>query len=251
MATIFLWSPKQSSYLGWILQPTQQYDMKSEVLGPEASMKQEVRIMNRTLRWRQSSIEYEADDKHAKNIIQEYTVLNRRTSRPLGAPDHGGVGGADKEKTFFRGVAARENCLALDRREFQFAAKDLCKHIASPRTFDWEKVRKIARNLKGKPRAFQHVLFGELASQLGGCADSDWAGERPSMKSTSGVMVMWVFAWIKSRPCTQTTIALSSAEAELCAFRVGAVNTLSLWSASPLTCTWSCIQPPTPPHRRC
>ena len=39
--------------LAWLdVKLRQQYDMKSEVLCPEANMKQEVRILNRTIRWR-------------------------------------------------------------------------------------------------------------------------------------------------------------------------------------------------------
>ena len=38
--------------LAWLdVKLRQQYDMKSEVLGPEGNMKQAVRILNRTLRW--------------------------------------------------------------------------------------------------------------------------------------------------------------------------------------------------------
>ena len=68
--------------------------------------------------------------------------------------------------------------------------KDLCRHMASPEVHDWEMAKRIARYLKGKPRAIQHFAFGKIAPQLDGFTDSDWAGERPSMKSTSGGILM-------------------------------------------------------------
>ena len=66
----------------------QQNDMKSEVLGPEANMKQEVRILNRTLRWGKKGIEYEADDRHAIKIMQECAVMNVRASKTPRTPGH-------------------------------------------------------------------------------------------------------------------------------------------------------------------
>ena len=75
--------------LAWLdVKLTQQYDMKSEVLGTEANMKQEVRILNRTLRWGKKGIEYEADDRHAIKIMQECAVMNARAPKTPGTPGH-------------------------------------------------------------------------------------------------------------------------------------------------------------------
>ena len=75
--------------LAWLdVKLRQQYDMKSEVLGPEANMKQKVRILNRTLRWAKKGIEYEADDRHAIKIMQECAVINVRASKKPGTPGH-------------------------------------------------------------------------------------------------------------------------------------------------------------------
>ena len=71
-----------------------------------------------------------------------------------------------------------------------------------------------------------------IAPQLDGFTDSDWAGERPSMKSTSGGILMRSGCLIKSWSNTQTTIALSSAEAELYAMSRCAQHALSLVSVA-------------------
>ena len=110
----------------------QQYDMKSEVLGPEANMKQEVRILNSTLRWGKKGIEYEADDRHAIKIMQECAVMNVRASKTPGTPGHADENCAnnvrssltDQEKSKFRGVAARINDLPTP-----------CTHRKSSATF--------------------------------------------------------------------------------------------------------------------
>ena len=135
-------------------------------------------------------------------IMQECAVMNVRASKTPGTPGHAdencdnSVGSSltDQEKSKFRGVAARINYLAQDRADLQFAAKDRCRHMASPEVHDWEKATRIARYLKGKPRAIQHFAYGKIAPQLDGFTDSDWAGERPSVKSTSGGILMWVVA---------------------------------------------------------
>ena len=149
--------------------------------------------------------------------MQECAVMNVRASKTPGTPTHADENCAnnvesslsDQEKSKFRGTATRINYLAQDQADLQFAAKDLGRHMASLEVHDWEKAKRIARYLKGKPRAIQHFAFGKIAPQLDGFTDSDWAGERPSMKSASGGILMWGGCLIKSWSSTQTTIELS------------------------------------------
>ena len=92
----------------------------------------------------------------------------------------------DHEKTRFRGVAARINYFAMDRSDLQLAAKELCRQMAKPEPKDWDKARRIARYLKFRLRGVLEFPFEQRNEKLDGFADSDWAGERASMKSTSG-----------------------------------------------------------------
>ena len=57
------------------------YEVTCSIIGPEANFMKEVRILNRTIRWTKEGIEYEADDKHAKIVIEECQVKSARTSR--------------------------------------------------------------------------------------------------------------------------------------------------------------------------
>ena len=47
------------------------YEVKTEILGPQPEMKKQVRIRDRDICWEDSAITYQADSKHAENIIEE------------------------------------------------------------------------------------------------------------------------------------------------------------------------------------
>jgi hypothetical protein len=210
------------------------YETKTEILGPEAGMVQEVGILNRKLRWMEDKIEYEADSRHADVIIEECEVMSMKPSKVPGVSepeiDKEENDQEESQKTKFRGVAARINYLAMDRPDLQYAAKNLCRRMANPRISDWEKARKIAKYIKGRPRLIMQFPFEEFESKVNGYADSDWAGEKPSMKSTSGGLIMWGNSTLKSWSSTQTTIAMSSGEAELYAMSKCAQQVLSMMS---------------------
>eukprot|EP00972_Heterocapsa_arctica_P051429 7565332-Heterocapsa_arctica.AAC.1 len=44
-----------------------------------------------------------------------------------------------EEATAYRAAAARANYLAMDRSDIQFAAKEVCRKVATPRRCDWQK----------------------------------------------------------------------------------------------------------------
>ena len=79
-------------------------------------------------------------------------------------------------------MAARINYLAMDRPDLQYAAKNLCRRMGNPRISDWEKARKIAKYIKGRPRLIMQYPFEEFESKVNGYADSDWAGAQIVVK---------------------------------------------------------------------
>ena len=48
-----------------------EYEIKVEILGPEKGHKQEVRVLNRVLRWTAEGIAYEPDQRHGELVIKE------------------------------------------------------------------------------------------------------------------------------------------------------------------------------------
>jgi len=117
--------------------------------------------------------------------------------------------------TQYRATAARANYLALDRPDMAFAVKELTRSMANPTTYDVTNLKRLARYLKGAPRAVMTYEWQERPQDLDGYADSDWAGCRRTRKSTSGGVITRGAHPIKWWSKTQPVIALSSGEAEL------------------------------------
>ena len=119
----------------------------------------------------------------------------------------------EKLHTAFRGSAARANYLAADRLDCQFAAKEVCRWMAKPTRAAWEALRRLCRYLVGLPRMVFHFRWQEV-DQVDVYTDTDWAGCPRTRKSTSGGCVILGSHPIKSWSSTQSSVALSSGEAE-------------------------------------
>lgn len=186
-------------------------------------------------------MKYEADPRHRERILDEVGL--EPNSNPLDCPvardtAEGGDRGVDEEHEAdeletrnFRAVAARANYLGQDRPDVQFAAKELCRDMARPSADSWRKAKKVGRYLVGAPRLVWK--FEEKAEEpecIEAFADSDWAGCKDTRKSTSGGMLVVGGVCLKSWSSTQTTVALSSGEAELYALVKAACEGLGLQS---------------------
>ena len=62
-------SAKQIAWLGEAMK--KRCELKMEVLGPSAGQTEEVRVLNRIIRWARTGLEYEPDQRHAERIISE------------------------------------------------------------------------------------------------------------------------------------------------------------------------------------
>ena len=175
------------------------YDIKNEFLGPDAHHQQEIRVLNRYIRWAQRGLEYEPDQRHAELIIRD---MGMRKAHQAPIPGIAATKAEErqyaqspqlncKDATAFRGLAARLNYLALDRPELQFAAKETSKKMAQPREADWLKLKRVARYLVGAPTLHQVFEWQEAPTLLHTYTDSDWAGDRETRKSTSGGAATW------------------------------------------------------------
>ena len=111
----------------------------------------------------------------------EYDETKRADSRALGG----------SEATLYRAIAARLNYIALHRVDIQFWAKEIAKHMARPVELDWAKIKRVARYLAGAPRYVQMYEWQEYDGKMQTFADSDWAGDKVTRKSTSGGLTCW------------------------------------------------------------
>ena len=134
------------------------------------------------------------------------------------------------EATLFRALAARANYLAMDRPEVAYATKELCRFFSTPTKTGVEQLKRLIRYLAGAKRLVW--MFGfqkpEDAKELVVYVDTDFAGCHVTRRSTSGGAACHGAHLIKHWSTTQSTVALSSAEAELTGISKGAAQGLGL-----------------------
>ena len=102
-------------------------------LGNGARDVQEARLLNRAIRWTPQGLLYEADPRHAEQLVRDLERLGEGTIRtPLSFPGLKRGAEAVEEATplgpeavhEFRALAARSNYLSMDRPDLGFAAKE-------------------------------------------------------------------------------------------------------------------------------
>ena len=117
--------------------------------------------MNRTLRWTEGGIEYEADTRHQELVIKELGLEDSSVvSTPFGpeeqrVPTESGEPLEAGEATRYRALVARLNYLALDRPHIMFGVKEVANRMSAPCTPDWNLLKRIGRYLRLVPRAVQ------------------------------------------------------------------------------------------------
>ena len=158
------------------------YELKMEVLGPNAGQTEEVRVLNPIIRWTRTGLEYEADQRPAEWTISE---LELETGKSVSTPRVQKCVSAtrammvereemdDKEAHRFRALAAKLNYLAGDRPDLLVASKCICKNMARPRSGDWLDLKRVGRYLKGATRMVQQFHWTGADTNLLGYADSD------------------------------------------------------------------------------
>ncbi len=187
-------------------------------IGPGPQDAKEGIVLNRVIRWTGEGLEYEADPRQAEKLIAECGLTGSNTMATPGVrPSFAEV---EKDQpleqrlhTAFRGSAARSNYLSADRIDCQFAAKEICRWMAKPTEQSWAAMKRLCRYLVGLPRMVYVYKF-QQATGIEVYTDTDWAGCPRTRKSTSGGCVMLGGHLVKSWSSTQTSVALSSGEAE-------------------------------------
>ena len=135
-----------------------------------------------------------------------------------------------EDATLFRALAARANYLALDRPDLAFASKELCRDFSSPTIHSVHKLQRLVRFLYTMPRLVWHFAFQDAAPTLSAYVDTDFAGCLKTRRSTSGGAIMRGGHLLQHWSQTQTTVALSSGEAELSGICKGASKGIGLRS---------------------
>jgi hypothetical protein len=116
--------------------------------------------------------------------------------------------------------------LVNTREDICFVVNALSQYMVEPRHVHWIAAKHVLRYLRGTiGYGLRYVLDGKM--KLQGYTDSDWAGSAVDRKSTSGCCFSLgssVSSWLSRK---QTSVALSTAEAEYIAANVASRE--SVW----------------------
>ncbi len=198
---------------------------------------QEMRVLNRVIRWTPTGLKYEADPRHAEIVVRGVAGAERSLSAPgTSSKDFEATPGEEQDlpervARLFRSFAARANYLAMDRPDISQATKELCRRMSAPRLADLRALARVARYLAGASRVVYEYPW-QSRPVLRVYTDSDFAGCIATRLSTSGGAVMLGSHLLKHWASTQKRITLSSGEAELGAVVRGFSEALGIQSVA-------------------
>ena len=200
----------------------ERFGIKTTTVGMGPEEEREGRMLNRIVAVSKEGWSYEADQRHAELIVQGLGLSEAKGIGVPGEDEREEDEGLEEdcsaaEATRFRALAARCNYLGVDRTEIQYAVKEICRGMSTPKKKHWDKLKKLGRYLISQPRMVQEYRWQGRLDKMTVYSDSDWAGCKSTGRSTSGGMIMMGGHMIKSWARTQKVVALSSAEAELVA----------------------------------
>jgi len=199
------------------------FEIKTKIIGSREGEEKEARVLNRIIRVTSDGWEYEPDQRHAELIIESLGLMEAKavetpTEEEKKWEEEDNLKELDAEKSRrFRSIAARCNYLAADRPDIMYAVKEVCRQMAKPTVGAWKKLKRLGRYLVGVHRTILEYRWQGREKVIDGYTDSDWAGCKTTGRSTSGGAVMIGGHFIKGWAKTQSSITLSSAEAELVA----------------------------------
>ena len=132
------------------------------------------------------------------------------------------------DATTYRALAARCNYLSQGRPDISFSSKELCREFSIPNLASFKKLIRLVRYLSRLPRLVYRFPFQDEPKSLDVYVDTDFAGCASTRRSTSGGCAMIGGCTVKHWSKTQSTISLSSGEAELHGITMGCTQGLGL-----------------------
>ena len=103
-----------------------------------------------------------------------------------------------QECKMYRSIVMKLNYLAMDRPELQWSVRRCAKKMVSPNDEDMERLKRIGRYLKGKPRVRNAMMFKQGREEISVKTDSDWAGNEDGRRSISGGTICVCGQWVQS-----------------------------------------------------
>ena len=200
------------------------YDLRVDgSIGP-GERHQQFAVLNRIVTYneQEGSVSYEADPRHVDQMVRDLemenckpvktpsekmsaTEANLKLTTPTITPDR---------VSFFRSLVMRASYVAQDRPDIAEAVKCLSRRMHEPKESDFQDLKRLVRFLKGKPRVLLKFGRQKFADTIHMYVDSDFAGCLLTRRSTSGLVATFGRHTVKASSTLQSTISLSSGEAE-------------------------------------
>ena len=227
----------------------QHYELKAQIIGPEDHLGKSVEYLQRTIKWEDDGVTVESDQRHVKELVRTMgmetckvvnTPLTAQDMKdePTEKPELEASLNAQATRRFRRGAAIAVY-LSQDRPDIAAASCHLARKMSAPNVRDEEKLRRVTRYLRGRPRGLLRFKYQEESTEIVVTTDSDWANDSRSRRSHSGGVIQIGNHLISHWCRIQGIIALSSGEAELYASITGITRALgvlhlgrSLWGES-------------------
>ena len=192
---IFLAGPRQDiAKMGSTLK--KRWEPRDQMIGPKPDDQKELRILNRTLRWCKDGIVFAANLRHGREVVDE---MGLNKSKPVSSPATGNDAARcrgdelkpldEEEKRLYQRIVAKLNYLSLDRLDLMCATYVL--QVLSRRLVlgDMQAAKRVGRFLRKASVAWQDFPFHDLwPAELQCYTDADWASDKTSRRSMSGVL---------------------------------------------------------------
>ena len=236
----------------FILGPHDESNEMLKLLQEHFTMKQtgeltegsEVQFLGRTIKRDLDSISFSTSTNYVTALVDLLDITDNRETQITGSSspfpksdDTNSLNPADHSR--YRRAVGMLQWIVPTRPDMAFATKERARALASPTNADMTALRHLVRyyrttsdlELRIQPKTRTRVPEGEpeLLS-VEAYSDSDWAGCRDTRRSTSGGMIYFEGAVLTFWSRTQTTIALSSCEAELYAINMATIEALNVKS---------------------
>ena len=202
---------------------SKEFEMSCKILGGKVG--EEAKYLNRVVKWGADGIYISGDTKHAQILLKEWGMANcAPVDTPMGRDAEEYTNNEersqrpvmdDAEARRYRRATARVNFMAQDRPDLSVVSRIMSQFMAQPRKGDEILLKRVIRYLKKFPVVESRMLWQRRPDHMTVNIDSDWAGDRTSRKSTSGGTIRNGQHLIQHWSKLQSTIALSSGEAEL------------------------------------
>ena len=176
-------------------------------------------MLNRVLRWTEDGLEYEADPRQCERLLESLQLSDdcNGAATPGIKPRPAQIEAEEQlppaEQTEFRALAARANYVSADRVDIQYSSKEACRFMSNPGTLAQAALKRLGRYVL-KHKRLVYKFPWQQVTHIDTYCDTDWAGCPRTRKSTSGGAIMIGKHTIRTYSSTQSTVSLSSGEAE-------------------------------------